>query len=137
MLRCAQNDRERGGAAWKGTAPPRSPPPILSHSERLRRIRPSRAFAASPRVTCQHARHPSGSAHHHQIVPRVVQELAPRLGAGDAVLDADAKPARDVDTRLVAEDHAGAQWRAVAADQVRLLVDIEAEAVTDAVDEVL
>src|SRR3954468_3157569 len=84
-----------------------------------------------------HGRIRHSSFHYDQVTPRIVQQFAAGLGANNAILDADAELAGDVDARLVAEDHPGTQRGAIATDQVGLLVDVEAEAVADAVDEVL
>ncbi len=65
------------------------------------------------------------------------QALASRLGADDCVLDPYAEFAYDVDARLVAEDHASGEGERVVPHHVWVLVDLEAYAVAEAVDEVL
>src|SRR5262249_4102173 len=55
----------------------------------------------------------------------------------DVVLDADAAPARKVDARLDGEDHAGLQHSLRPRSQGRPLMDLQADAVPQAVPEVV
>jgi len=71
-------------------------------------------------------------------VIRSVQWFSQAVVAEDRdVFDADAESARDVDAGLDRKCHPGLEPLLVAAHQVRVLVPIEADAVTSAVDEAL
>src|SRR4051812_3128906 len=72
-----------------------------------------------------------------QIVAGVVQSPAAVLGGDDDVLDAHAEAPGEVDPRLDREAHPGLDRPGLALDHVRRLVRRLADAVADAVDEVL
>ena len=66
-----------------------------------------------------------------------VERVGTRVGRHHDVLEAEPEPARDVDAGLDREGVAGLQRRAVARDDVGVLVLLDADAVTGAVDELL
>src|SRR6266851_7609916 len=69
-------------------------------------------------------------------VIRSVQRLGAAVVAEDRdVLDANAEPTRDIDAGLDRERHARLEGLVVAADEVRMLVPVETDAVSGAVDE--
>src|SRR5699024_10143872 len=67
----------------------------------------------------------------------VVDNLAAILPHDDGILDAHTEFARQVDPRLIAEDHADAQRQIVALNEIRFFVAIKTEPVSESVDEVL
>src|SRR5215207_3659299 len=75
------------------------------------------------------------SVHHRDRAARLVEADAALFGADDGVFDADAEVAFQVDTGFVAEDHPDREGHLVAADQIRFLVDVETETVSDTVEE--
>jgi len=58
-------------------------------------------------------------------------------GDNPVVFETDAELTGDVDARLVGEGHAGSEWRGVASDEIGPLVAVHADAVAEAVGEVL
>src|SRR5438093_10656820 len=80
----------------------------------------------------------SGLTDDRERVIRSVQRLGAAIVAEDRdVLDADAEPTRDVDAGLDRERHSGLELLVVAADEIRMLVSVQADAVSGAVDEPL
>src|SRR6266478_3509094 len=65
------------------------------------------------------------------------EHLAAVFGDVPVVFEADAELAGDVDAGLVGEAHAWGEWGGVAADEVGPLVAVHADAVAEAVGEVL
>ena len=70
-----------------------------------------------------------------QVLPEAGQVLDPVRGDDDVVLDADAELALDVDARLDGDDVSRLEDVARLRGQPRLLVDVETEAVAEAVAE--
>src|SRR5881628_1433094 len=80
----------------------------------------------------------SGLADDRERVIRSVQWFGAAVVSEDRdVLDADAEPTRDVDAGLDRERHAGLELLVIAADEIRMLMSVEADAVSGAVDEPL
>jgi len=65
-----------------------------------------------------------------EVASGLVEHVGALRATDDDVLDPDAVAVREVDARLDAEGDPGTQRLAVAPDQVRLLVDLETDAVT-------
>src|SRR4030042_2063806 len=78
---------------------------------------------------------PEGRVDRHGF--QTAEGAAAFLGDGQAVLDADAKFSVDVDSRLVTESHSRLELQRVPADKVRIFVSLQADAVAEAVGEVL
>src|SRR6266581_6029507 len=80
----------------------------------------------------------SGLTDGRERVIRSVQRLGAVVVAEDRdVLDTDAEPTRDVDAGLDRERHSGLELLVVAADEIRMLVSVKADAVSGAMDEPL
>src|SRR5919201_1693552 len=67
---------------------------------------------------------------------RTVESPRARVCHGHDVLDAPPKLAGDIDPRLVAETHAGLERQCVALHQIRWLVLVEADAMSEPVIEI-
>src|SRR4051794_33890746 len=80
---------------------------------------------------------PKGSGDDGERLGGPAEDLAGVLGDDDQVLDAHAAAAGDVDARLDRDHVPPRQVRVLAARQPRTLVDLEADAVTEAVAEVV
>src|SRR3989442_5073335 len=80
----------------------------------------------------------SGLPDDRERVIRSVQRFGATVVPEDRdVLDPDAEPTRDVDARLDRERHSGLEPLVVAANEIRMLVSVQADAVSRAVDEPL
>src|SRR5213593_3440706 len=80
----------------------------------------------------------SGLADDRERVVRSVQWFGAAVVSEERdVLDADAEPTRDVDAGLDRERHSGLQLLVIAADEIWVLMAVEADAVSRAVDEPL
>src|SRR5438874_2756751 len=93
---------------------------------------------AAPRLCRAEARRRTGGPKSDRLLHRLRQRregLRPRLGHVPAILEADAELARDVESRLVGEAHAGLERRAVASHEVGRLVHVHPDAVAGAMRE--
>src|SRR5207244_12955256 len=78
----------------------------------------------------------SGLPDDRERVIRSVQRLGAIVVTEDRdVLDANAEPTWDVDAWLDRECHSGLELLVVAADEIRMLVSVQADAVSGAVDD--
>src|SRR5258705_9346435 len=89
--------------------------------------------------TARWARRPGGQlgVQYDEVVRALVERLDPVRGDDDDVLDPGTPATRLVDARLDAEGHARLEQQVVAFDDVRLLVHVQANAVTGPMDELL
>src|SRR5437016_9853390 len=90
----------------------------------------------SPAPPCPRCRGPLALADRGETVVDGVQGLGADIGDDDDVLDAGAPPPGHVDAGLDREGVAGHERLTVAADEVRVLVLLEPDAVPGSVDEI-